>query len=54
MTALRTHTAAGGVLEVTFFGTGTKAAVVELGTGRVVRHSVPANPLVGAGQPIVS
>ena len=38
---------------VTFFGTNQKAAVVELGTGRVVRHTVPAHPLVGAGQPIV-
>ena len=37
---------------VTFFGTNLKAAVVELGTGRVVRHPVPAYPLVGAGQPI--
>ena len=37
---------------VTFFGTNVKAAVVELGTGRVVRHPVPAYPLVGAGQPI--
>jgi hypothetical protein len=37
---------------VTFFGTNIKAAVVELGTGRVVRHPVPAYPLVGAGQPI--
>lgn len=37
---------------VTFFGTNIKAAVVELGTGRVVRHAVPAYPLVGAGQPI--
>jgi hypothetical protein len=38
---------------VTFFGKNVKAAVVELGTGRVVRHTVPAHPLVGAGQPIV-
>lgn len=38
---------------VTFFGTKPKAAVIELGTGRVVRHAVPARPLVGAGQPIV-
>jgi hypothetical protein len=38
---------------VTFFGTKTKAAVIELGTGRVVGHTVPAHPLVGAGQPIV-
>ena len=37
---------------VTFFGTSIKAAVVELGTGRVVRHPIPAYPLVGAGQPI--
>ena len=37
---------------VTFFGTSVKAAVVELGTGRVVRHPIPAYPLVGAGQPI--
>jgi hypothetical protein len=38
---------------VTFFGTEQKAAVVELGTRRVVRQTVPAHPLVGAGQPIV-
>ena len=38
---------------VTFFGTNQKAAVIELGTGRVVRRTVPAHPLVGAGQPIV-
>ncbi len=38
---------------VTFFGTKQKAAVIELGTGRVVRHTVPAHPLAGAGQPIV-
>jgi len=38
---------------VTFFGTKPKAAVVELGTRRVVRHTVPAHLLVGAGQPIV-
>lgn len=38
---------------VTFFGTNLKAAVVELGTRRVVRHTVPAHPLVDAGQPIV-
>lgn len=38
---------------VTFFGGSTTAAVVELDTGRVVRRSVPANPLVGAGQPII-
>ena len=38
---------------VTFFGTNIKAAVVELGTGRVARHTVPAYPLVGAGQPIL-
>jgi hypothetical protein len=38
---------------ITFFGTNQKAAIVELGTGRVVRHTVPAHPLVGAGQPIV-
>jgi hypothetical protein len=37
---------------VTFIGTDTKAAVVELGTGRVVRHTVPAHPLIGPGQPI--
>jgi hypothetical protein len=37
---------------VTFFGTSIKAAVVELGTGRVVRHPVPAYPLIGTGQPI--
>lgn len=38
---------------VTFFGTNTKAAVLDLETGRVVRRAVPANLLVGAGQPIV-
>jgi hypothetical protein len=38
---------------VTFFGTKHKAAVIELGTGRVIRQTVPAHPLVGAGQPIV-
>lgn len=38
---------------VTFFGSNVKAAVVELGTRRVVRHTVPAHPLLGAGQPIV-
>jgi hypothetical protein len=38
---------------VTFFGTKQKAAVIELGTRRVVRHTVPAHPLVGPGQPIV-
>ena len=38
---------------VTFFGTRTRAAIVELGTGRVARHTVPAHPLIGSGQPIV-
>ena len=38
---------------VTFFGKRQKAAVIELGTGRVVRRTVPANPLIGAGQPII-
>ena len=38
---------------VTFFGTNTKAAIVDLGTGRVARHTVPARPLIGKGQPIV-
>lgn len=37
---------------VTFFGTDQKAAVVVLGTGRIVRQTVPAHPLIGAGQPI--
>ena len=37
---------------VTFFGK-QKAAVVELATGRVVRHPVPAQLLTGAGQQIV-
>jgi hypothetical protein len=36
---------------VTFFGSGRRAAVVELGTGRVVGHTVPAH-LLGSGQPI--
>jgi len=38
---------------VTFFGTKQRAAVIELGTRRVVRQTVPAHPLVGSGQPIV-
>jgi hypothetical protein len=38
---------------VTFFGSKQKAAVIELGTRRVVRRTVPAHPLVGPGQPIV-
>jgi hypothetical protein len=38
---------------VTFFGTGHKAAVIDLATGRVVRRTIPAHLLVGAGQPIV-
>jgi hypothetical protein len=38
---------------VTFFGKHQKAAVIELGTRRVVRRTIPANPLVGNGQPIV-
>jgi hypothetical protein len=38
---------------VTFFGRNAQAVVVELGTRRVVRHTVPAHPLLGAGQPIV-
>jgi hypothetical protein len=46
-------TAVGPRAFVTFFGTKTKAAVIELASGRVVRHTVPARPLVGAGQPIV-
>jgi hypothetical protein len=37
---------------VTFFGKNTKAAVIDLATGRVVRHTVPAHPLIGSGQPI--
>jgi hypothetical protein len=37
---------------VTFLGSREKAAVVELGSRRVVRHTVPAHPLLGAGQPI--
>jgi hypothetical protein len=37
---------------VTFFGK-QKAAVIELGTRRVIRRTIPANLLVGAGQPIV-
>lgn len=37
---------------VTFAGTAQRAAVVELWSGRVIRQSVPARPLVGAGQPI--
>jgi len=38
---------------VTFLGKNTKAAVVELGSGRVVTHTVPAHPLIGAGQPTI-
>jgi hypothetical protein len=38
---------------VTFFGSKQKAAVIDLGTDRVVRHTVPAHLLAGAGQPIV-
>jgi len=37
---------------VTFFGTNQKAAVIALGTGRVIRQTVPAHPFIGAGQPI--
>jgi hypothetical protein len=46
-------TAVGPRAFVTFFGTKTKAAVIELSSGRVVRHTVPARPLIGAGQPIL-
>jgi hypothetical protein len=38
---------------VTFFGAKQKAAVIELGTARVVRQTVPAHPLIGSGQPII-
>lgn len=38
---------------VTFFGTKQKAAVVELGTGRVIARPVPTRLLIDAGQPIV-
>jgi hypothetical protein len=38
---------------VTFFGTKQQAAVIELGSGRVVRHAVPAHLLAGPGEPIV-
>jgi hypothetical protein len=37
---------------VTFFGT-NQTAVIELGSGRITRRTVPAHPLVGTGQPIV-
>jgi hypothetical protein len=37
---------------VTFFGTDQNAAVIVLGTGRILRHTVPAHPLLGAGQAI--
>jgi hypothetical protein len=37
---------------VTFFGSGRRAAIVELRTRRVVGHTVPAYPLLGSGQPI--
>jgi hypothetical protein len=51
--AVANLTAIGPRAFVTFFGTRTKAAVIELGSGRVVRHTVPARPLIEAGQPIV-
>ena len=35
---------------VTFFGSGRRAAIVELGTGRVVGSSVPAHLVLGSGQ----
>jgi hypothetical protein len=38
---------------VTFFGRGVKAAVVDIETGRVTRHTVPGHPLIAAGQPIL-
>ena len=38
---------------VTFFGTNQRAAVIVLGTGRVLAHTVPAHPLIGAGAPII-
>jgi hypothetical protein len=37
---------------VTFFGSGRKAAVVELTRGRVVGHVVPVHLVLGSGQPI--
>lgn len=51
--SVATVTVVGPRALVTFFGTAQKAAVIELGTGRVVRRTVPAHLLVGAGQPIV-
>lgn len=38
---------------VTFFGHGVRAAIVDLGTRDVVRHTVPAHVLAATGQPIV-
>jgi DNA-binding beta-propeller fold protein YncE len=38
---------------VTFFGTNQQAAVIDLGTDRVVRHTVPAHLLVEPGEPII-
>jgi hypothetical protein len=38
---------------VTFIGKKQKAAVIELGTRRVVIRTVPAHPLIGPGQAIV-
>jgi hypothetical protein len=38
---------------VTFFGTGQQVVVVELGSGRVVRHTVPGHLLAGPGETIV-
>jgi hypothetical protein len=46
-------TAVGPRALVTFFGARTRAAVIEPGSGRVVRHTGPAHLLVEAGQPIV-
>ena len=42
----------GGRALVTFFGSGRRAAVIDLATRRVVGHTVPARPLLGAGQAI--
>lgn len=38
---------------VTFYGKNQRAAVIEFGSLRIVRQTVPAHPLVGRGQAIV-
>ena len=38
---------------VRFFGANREAAVIHLDSGRTIRHTVPANLLIDAGQPII-